>query len=258
MAGRANRRNESMKTVGEVSRLMGISIRTLRYYDQIGLLQPGRVDGSNYRLYGEADLRRLQQILFFRALGFPLSQIASILKNPAFDPRLAMERHRALLTLKRDALDRLIGQMDQILKGETDMENMDLGADLRARLEQTRRAYAEEARERWGDTEPYAECQRKTAGYTEADWAAARAEAAEIFGAFAASRGTGPDAPAVQALVAAWQAHITRRYYACTKEILEQLGRMYTEDQRFRQSIDQYGEGTAQLMREAISHYCKS
>lgn len=239
--------------IQEAARLTGVTERTLRYYDRIGLLHPSGMTKSGYRLYDEDALRRLQQILFFRELGFPLAQIREIMDSPGYDMNEALRRHRLLLIAERDRLNGLIDLAERTLKGGNDMS---FDAFDRSGIDRQRDAYAEEARRRWGGTDAYAESEKKTAGYGKEQWAAIQQEADEIFAAFAALRGHAPDEPDVQALVARWQAHITRNYYACTKEILAGLGQMYTADERFIQNIDRAGAGTAQLMSAAIAAYC--
>ena len=239
--------------IQEAARLTGVTERTLRYYDRIGLLYPSGMTESGYRLYDEDALRRLQQIMFFRELGFPLAQIREIMDSPGYDMNVALRRHRLLLVAERDRLNGLIDLAERTLKGENDMS---FDAFDRSGIDRQRDAYAEEARRRWGGTDAYAESEKKTAGYGKEQWAAIQQEAYEIFAAFAALRGHAPDEPDVQALVARWQAHITRNYYACTKEILAGLGQMYTADERFIQNIDRAGAGTAQLMSDAIAVYC--
>ena len=239
--------------INEAARLTGVTERTLRYYDRIGLLRPSGVTESGYRLYDADALRRLQQILFFRELGFPLAQIREIMDSPGYDKDDALRRHRLLLIAERDRLNGLIDLAERTLKGESDMS---FDAFDRSGIDNQRDAYAKEARERWGNTDAYAESEQKTAGYGKEQWAAIQQEADAIFAAFAALRGHAPDEPGVQDLVARWQAHITRHYYACTKEILAGLGQMYTADERFMQSIDRAGAGTAQLMSDAIAVYC--
>ena len=239
--------------IQEAARLTGVTERTLRYYDHIGLLHPSGMTESGYRLYDEDALRRLQQIMFFRELGFPLAQIREIMDSPGYDMNEALRRHRLLLIAERDRLNGLIDLAERTLKGENDMS---FDAFDRSGIDRQRDAYAEEARRRWGGTDAYAESEKKTAGYGKEQWAAIQQEADEIFAAFATLRGHAPDEPDVQALVARWQAHITRNYYACTKEILAGLGQMYTADVRFMQNIDRAGAGTAQLMSDAIAVYC--
>ncbi|MBR6607987.1 MAG: MerR family transcriptional regulator, partial [Oscillospiraceae bacterium] len=150
-----------MKTVKEFAALTGVSIRTLHYYDEIGLLRPASVTDSGYRLYGQQELERLQQILFLRELRFSLKEIAQILDDPTFDKRQALHQHRQLLLLQRQRLDELIRLADNTLKGGSQM-NFDLLKHDPAR--EMQEEYANEVRQRWGNTEAYAESQRKTAG----------------------------------------------------------------------------------------------
>ena len=195
--------------IQEAARLTGVTERTLRYYDRIGLLYPSGMTESGYRLYDEDALRRLQQILFFRELGFPLAQIREIMDSPGYDMNEALRRHRLLLIAERDRLNGLIDLAERTLKGENDMS---FDAFDRSGIDRQRDAYAEEARRRWGGTDAYAESERKTAGYGKEEWTMIEQEAGEIFAAFAALRGHAPDDPDVQALVARWQAHITKHY----------------------------------------------
>ena len=157
-----------MKTIRQVAELSGVSVRTLHYYDEIGLLAPAAVTGAGYRLYDAAALARLQQILFFRELDFPLADIRRILDDPAFDRRKAMAGHRALLQLKLERLQRLIGLVDGILdgnitdsatKGET---KVDFEAFDQTAVREARSRYAKEVAERWGGTEAYRESERRT------------------------------------------------------------------------------------------------
>ena len=173
--------------------------------------------------------------------------------SPGYDMNEALRRHRLLLIAERDRLNGLIDLAERTLKGENDMS---FDAFDRSGIDRQRDAYAEEARRRWGGTDAYAESEKKTAGYGKEEWTMIEQEAGEIFAGFAALRGRTPDDPDVQALVARWQAHITKHYYACTKEILAGLGQMYTADERFMQHIDRVGTGTAQLMSDAIAVYC--
>lgn len=244
-----------MKTVHEVALLCGISVRTLHYYDQIGLLHPAGTTQAGYRLYGERELARLQQILFFRELDFPLKEIAAILDSPSFDQNRALISHREVLTLKRERLNGLIRLVDQLLKGET---NMSLKEFDTTEIEQAQRRYAEEAAQRWGGTEAFAQSVKKTDRYGRADWARINAEAKSIFEAFAAQMQSAPDSPAVQQLVGQWREYLTANFYDCTLEILGGLGEMYTADARFAKNLDAYGEGLARFLSEAIRCYCKA
>jgi DNA-binding transcriptional MerR regulator len=240
--------------IHEVAKLTGISVRTLHYYDQIGLLHPGEVTEAGYRIYGEKDLEILQQILFFRELNFALKDIKELICNPAFDKRKALENHRKLLLLKRRRLSDLIDLVDKTLKGDTDMSFQEF--DM-SEIEAAQKQYADEVKEKWGNTDAYTESVQKSAKYSKADWAAISADADEIYKNFSANMDKAPDAPAVQKLVADWQAHITKYYYNCTKEILAGLGEMYVMDERFTKNIDRHGKGLASFISRAIAAYCK-
>jgi len=242
------------KTVHEVAKLTGISVRTLHYYDEIGLLPPSETTDAGYRLYDDTALERLQHILFFRELDLPLKDIAKIMGSPSFDKRKALNHHRELLLLKRKRLDDLLRLVDDTLKGEQEMSFKEFDC---SEIEQLQKQYAKEAEERWGGTEAYTESAAKTKAYGKGDWARIQSEAQIIFQAFAANMKESPSSPAVQILVADWQDHITKNYYTCTKEILAGLGKMYTADERFSKNIDQYGSGLALFMSKAIKEYCK-
>lgn len=241
--------------VSEVAKLTGVTVRTLHYYDQIGLLKPSQVTDAGYRLYSEADLEILQQILFFRELDFLLSDIQDILSNPAFDREAALQNHRALLLQKRSRIDNLISLVDQTLKGETDMSFKQFDA---SEFENSKQKYAEEAKKRWGSTDAYAQYEQKTKDYDDPQWKLLNGEGAEIMRQFGEIRHLDPASSEAQALVKKWQDFITANFYTCTKPILSCLGQMYLDDERFTRNIDRNGEGTALFMATAIEIFCKA
>lgn len=242
--------------ISEMAKLAGVSVRTLHYYDEIGLLKPSEVDPVNgYRFYGQAALERLQEILFYRELAFPLGEIARLLSSPDYDKTQALSAQRHLLTLKKERLERLIAAIDDAAKGENTMA---LNAFQNTEYEAARAQYAKEARQKWGDTDAYRESEQKTKDYTTNQWQEADAGLNAVFAAFAACRksGNAPDSEEAKAIAQRLQEEITRSYYTCTKEILAGLGVMYTEDERFCRNIDRNGEGTAAYARAAIEAYC--
>ncbi|MEA4994157.1 HTH-type transcriptional activator mta [bioreactor metagenome] len=241
--------------INEAARLAGVTVRTLRYYDQIGLLKPSRVTEAGYRVYDAKALETLQQILFFRELDFPLREIQALMEKPGYDRRRALEGHRALLLEKKKHIEGLIALADRSLNGEDDMSFQEFD---KSRLEDMRTRYAAEVQERWGDTAAYRQEQARTAGWGEDKWRAVSGRGEALMRAFAMRRGEAPQSAAVQALVGQWQTYITESFYHCTYEILSGLGAMYVEDQRFTDSIDQYGPGTAALMAEAIGVHCRA
>ena len=237
-----------MRTVHEMSELTGVSVRTLHHYDAIGLLKPTKLTEAGYRLYDDAAVSRLQAILLFRELQFPLKEIKTILAQPNFDVQQALDDQIALLTLQKERLERLIDLARERKEGV----NMDFSAFDRSKLD----AYAAEAKEKWGDTAAYREFEKK--GKSAAENNAAGEALMHILTDIGADRALSPDALAVQEKVQALQEHITKNFYPCTKEILASLGRMYTQDERFRANIDAFGgEGTAEFAARAIEVYCK-
>lgn len=242
-------------SVGEAARFSGVSVRTLHYYDQIGLLRPSEIAENGYRYYCDGDMALLQQILFFRELDFPLREIIRIVSLPGYDRREAMRRQRQLLLLKRERLDGLLRLLDAELKGDSGMQ-FDAFDD--AALRQARTQYADEARQRWGGAPAWAESERKAKNRTPEEWGDIQREMEAIFRAFSILRDGDPGCAEAQQLVADWQAHVTQHYYRCDKDILAGLGQMYTADERFRQNLDRFGPGTADFISRAIALYCLS
>ena len=241
-----------MMTVHEVSGRTGVSIRTLQYYDKIGLLPPAEYTQAGYRLYDDAALERLQQILLFRELEFSLKEIQAILQSPDFDRDRALEQQITLLTLKKEHLDNLI-TFARGLK-QVGGKNMDFTAFDTSKMDE----YAAKAKEQWQHTDAYQEFSGKTKGRSkEAEEALARGMMT-IFADFGKCRDVAPASEEAQALVKRLQAYISEHYYHCTPEILSALGAMYGAGGEFTVNIDQAGgEGTAQFVEWAINVYCK-
>ena len=241
-----------MRTVKEVSNMSGVSVRTLHHYDAIGLLKPTRVTEAGYRLYDDTALRRLQTILLFRHLQFPLKEIKEILDSPGFEPKEALAQQIHLLELQRQHLDALITHARQIQK--TGVITMDFSAFDTTEMDK----YAREAKARWGKTEAYKEFEQKTAGQTPAQVKETGNALMDIFAQFGAIRHTDPASREAQTLVAKLQGFITEHYYTCTKQILRGLGQMYIAGDSMTENIDHAGgEGTAEFAHQAIEIYCK-
>ena len=239
-------------TVHEVSRLTGVSIRALQYYDRIGLLRPAARSEAGYRLYDGSDLERLQQILLFRELEFPLQDIRRILENPAFDRVQALDEQIELLRLKKEHLENLIRLACEIRA--TGGRSMDFSAFDTQKLD----AYAQQAKTRWGATEAYREYEQKAKGRSREDDQALADEMMQIFAAFGALKDGSPAAPEAQALVTRLQAFITAHYYTCTDEILAGLGRMYEAGGEMTDNIARSGgAGTAAFASAAIQAHCE-
>ena len=231
-----------------MSELTGVSVRTLHHYDAIGLLKPTKVSEAGYRLYDDAAVSRLQTILLFRELQFPLKEIKTILAQPDFDVQRALDDQITLLTLQKERLERLIELARERKKGVS----MDFSAFDKSKLD----AYAAEAKEKWGDTAAYREFEKK--GRSAKENSTAGEALMRILADIGADRTLAPDAQAVQEKVKALQAHITKNFYPCTNEIFASLGEMYAQDERFRTNIDAFGgAGTAEFVSRAIESYCK-
>lgn len=242
--------------IREFAKLTGVSVRTLHYYDEIGLLKPSSVDEQNgYRFYDERCLERMQEILFYRELDFPLKDIQAILSSPDYDKQTALKEQKHLLTLKKKRLERLITALDSAMKGENLTMNIFDNSEFEAQREQ----YAKEAKEKWGATDAYKESAEKTSGYSKEKWNEVNDGMNALMAEFSACRkdGFAPDSAEAQAIVKKWQDYISANFYSCTKEILAGLGEMYVADERFKANIDSHGDGTADFMREAIAAYCK-
>ena len=239
-----------MKTVREVSRITGVSVRTLHHYDAIGLLKPAQVTEAGYRLYDDAALGRLQTILLFRELQFPLKEIRDLLDTPDFDPMAALDDQIRLLQLRREHLDRLIDHARQIQK--TGVMNMDFKAYDTKKLD----AYAAEAKKRWGHTDAWRESQEKQK--TQSQEVSDADGLMDIFRRLGQFREGDPGDSAVQALVAELQQYICDHYYNCTNQILMGLGQMYAAGDEMNENIDRAGgSGTGDFARRAIEIYCK-
>jgi MerR family transcriptional regulator, thiopeptide resistance regulator len=242
-------------TVGELSRLTGITVRALHHYDEIGLVRPSQRTAAGYRLYDDADVLRLQQVLVLRELGMPLDEIAAALDTGDRDRAALLRRHRAALVEKRGQLDQMLASVDAALammEGQRAMTNDDMkklfdGFDPAQ--------YEDEAKERWGHTDAYKESQRRTKSYGKAEWEQIKREADVIYQRLAdlMAAGTAVDDPAVQAAVAEHRAHITRWFYPCSAEIHRGLGEMYVADPRFTANLDKVTPGFARFLRNAIA-----
>ena len=242
-------------TVKTVAHLASVSVRTLHHYDQIGLLKPSSTSPAGYRLYAEADLERLQQVLFFRALGFGLQEISAIVNSPGFDRMEALRAHRRYLVEKQKRLGELVDLVDRTIASmekETPMTDQDKFAGFD---DATLAEYREEARQRWGDTEAFQDSERRAASYSKADWDAIKAEGEEITLALANLMDRDPADPDVQQWVARHHRQIDDRFYTCTPEVYRGLGDMYVDDARFTAFYDRVKPGLAPFLRDAMHVY---
>jgi DNA-binding transcriptional MerR regulator len=238
-------------TVHEVSELTGVSVRTLQHYDNIGLLHPAKRTEAGYRLYGEAELEKLQQILLFRELEFPLKEIKRIIAAPDFDKARALEQQIELLMLKREHVQNLI-DLAQRLK-ERSANTMDFEAFDTSKMDE----YAKRAKESWGTTPEYKEFEEKTRDRTPGEQQSIAERFMQVFVEFGAMKDSAPDSPEAQAQVKTLQDFISKHYYQCSDEVLAGLGKMYGSGGEFTVNINKAGgEGTAEFAAQAIEAYC--
>ncbi|PTL76992.1 MerR family transcriptional regulator [Vitiosangium sp. GDMCC 1.1324] len=241
-------------TVSQVARLAGVSVRTLHHYDEIGLLRPSGRSEAGYRLYAQSDLQRLQQVLFFKELGFALEEIIRIVGDPAFDLRAALLMQRQLLTERATRVHALLKSVDAALesleKGTvmTKEEMFEVFGDFDPSK------YEDEARERWGNTEAYKESARRAARYTKKDWEKIKAEGEELTRELAAQleAGRAPTEPGVMELAERHRGYISRWFYPCSHEMHRGLGELYVNDPRFTANIDRVRPGLAEYTRDAF------
>ena len=236
--------------------MTGVSVRTLHYYDEIGLLKPSFTDENNsYRYYDEKSLERMFEIMFLRELDFPLKNIKEILSSPSYDQKEAFRKQKELLIAKKERLENLIRSIEKAEKGGYDMSAFN-NSDYEAK----RKEYEKEIKEKWGNTEAYKQFQAKTAGYAKEMWQSTTDGLDSIMGEFAVALKDGypADSNKATALACKLQQYITDNFYNCTKDILSGLGDMYVLDERFKANIDKHGDGTAEFIRSVIKTYCSN
>lgn len=246
--------------VKEVADMVGISIRMLHHYDKIGLLKPESVSPAGYRLYTDKDLERLQQVLFFKELEFNLREIKGILDSPGFDRKQALKSHRELLIEKKKRLERIIQNVERTMdsiEGGINMDKKEMfeAFDI-AEIERNKEKYAKEAKQKYGSSAAYKECEKKTSSYTKNDWATIMESWDVIYKKTATLMEKGPADPEVQDAVAEYRQFVTDNFYTCTPEIFRGLGDLYVNDERFTKNIDKYKPGLAEFLRDAINIYC--
>ena len=241
-------------TVHQLAEMAGVSVRTLHHYDQIGLLIPSSRTEKGYRQYAQADLLRLQQILFYKELDFPLREIGRVLDKPGFDPVAALKEHRRELGRRAERLGRLMNTIDKtILKLTEDTMTITDDELYEGFSKEERETYTREAQERWGE-EQVRQSEERARKMTKEQWQTQKTEGVEVPKALAACMDKDPGDPEVQALIARHCATI-EVFYDVTPEIYRGLGQMYVDDPRFRANYDKYAAGLADFMKLAMEYY---
>ena len=245
---------EKRYTVQQVATLAGVSVRTLHYYDEIDLLSPADRTEAQYRLYGEPELLRLQQILLFREIEVPLAEIKQILDDPKFDPIAALRRHRRSLLQRRAHANILLSTIDKTLKRLTEEPMSMTDAELYEGLSQeTIDRYKKEAREQF-DPKLVEASEKRARKMSREAWAALRTETEDVNRALASMIHKNPDDSEVQALIARHHATIEPFYHA-TAEMYRGLGSLYVEHPEFRAFYERYAVGLPEFMQRAMDIY---
>jgi DNA-binding transcriptional MerR regulator len=238
--------------VKEAADLVGISVRTLHHYDEIGLLVPEKTTESGYRVYSRENLETLQQILFFKELGFSLKKIKEIINSPSYDRKKALEIQHKMLLEKRSRLDKMIRTIEKTIrysKGEIKMSDKEKfeGFDF------SHNPYEKEARELWGDS-AVDQSNAKIAKMSEFDQKELAEKFIAIFKKLAELRHLPPDSKEAQAAIKEWYA-LLNQIGNYSLEAFKGLGQMYVDDIRFTENIDKFGQGLAKFMRDAMAVY---
>lgn len=239
-------------TVGDLAKLTGVTVRALHHYDEIGLVRPSERTAAGYRLYTDADVHRLQQVLLFRELGLPLEEIASAIDEATGRDEL-LRRHRQALVTKRDRLTAMLAAVDAALENKGKPMQPDDVKKMFDGFDHTQ--YEAEAKQRWGNTEELKESARRTKQYGPKEWQQIKDDWARVYAELAAlmnAKVAVSDAR-VQALVEEHRLHIDRWFYPCSKDMHKNLGAMYVADPRFAENIDKAGAGLAQYLSDAIA-----
>lgn len=240
-------------SIKQLANLAGISVRTLQYYDTEGLLVAQR-NNNNYRTYTDQDLLRLQQILFYRELDFTIAEIKTILNNPRFDLRQALRQHKKIIVLKQKRLNKLIATINSTLTAINNNEPMDNKNMYAAFDDSTIHQYAQEAKERWGHTDAYAQSQKRYAAMTPQQLAQYQEEQDKLMRAIVAAMTNGPTSPVVQGLIDQHYNSL-RTWYEPTKELYQGLAEMYVQDERFARYFRKYHTDLPNFMHQAMLHY---
>ncbi|QHZ48574.1 MerR family transcriptional regulator [Bacillus sp. NSP9.1] len=239
--------------VKEVAEMVGVSIRTLHHYDQIGLLTPKEITDSGYRLYSEENLEKLQQILFFKELDFSLKEIKRIINSPSFNRQEALILQRKMLIEKRNRVDKMIETIDKTIKhmmGEIQMTNEERFEGINFNHNQ----YEKEARKRWGD-QPVNKINAKLERMTKDEHKGLSEKWDMIFNKLALLRDQSPKSKEVQVTIKEWYDFLNENFGKYSPDAIYGLGQLYINDERFTKNIDQYGHGLANFMSEAMKVY---
>lgn len=250
-----------MYRIKEVADLLGISVRMLHHYNKIDLIKPESFTEAGYRLYSDDNLSMLQQVLFFRELNFSLQEIKEIINNKNFNQMKALETHKTMLKEKIKKLEKIIETVDKTInsiKGGAKMDKKEMFETFdMTDIEKHQKEYYEETKINYGHTKAYQESQKKTAHYTKKDWKEITEKGTLLYKKLASLITVDVKSQSVQTIVDELRNYISTYFYDCTIKIFQGLGQLYVTDPRFTKNIDQYGEGLAEFLKDAIDVYCE-
>lgn len=241
-------------SVGEVAKLAGVSVRTLHHYDDLGLVTPSGRTGAGYRLYSDGDLQRLQQVLMYRELDFALEDIGRVIADPRFDRLEALVSQRELVAEKLARTQALLSLIDRTIQATEGGVRMTKEEMFEVFGDFDPSQYEDEVKERWGDTEAYAESARRTKRYTKDDWARYKAESEANGKRLVELYQSGVEPTSVEAMDAADEARllIDKWFYPCSRQMHVGLGEMYLADPRFKATYEKMAEGLTDWYVAAI------
>ncbi|WP_432587684.1 MerR family transcriptional regulator [Streptomyces sp. HD1123-B1] len=241
-------------SVGQVAAFAGVTVRTLHHYDEIGLLRPGARSPAGHRRYDEADLDRLQQVLFYRELGFPLEEVAVLLDDPDADPQALLRHQHQLLTERIERLRQMAAAVEHAMEARKMGINLTPEERFEVFGDNDPEQYAQEAQERWGHTDAYRESMRRYATYSKDDLLRIKAEGERLNNALAAllEAGTPPESEAAMDLAEEHRQQIVRWSYDCDYGMHTCLAEIYVADERFTATYDAIKPGLAAYLRAAI------
>jgi len=242
-------------TVKKLADLTGVSVRTLHYYDEVGLLKPESRTANRYRHYGEDSTIILQQVLFFRELGFSLEEIKEIIAKPEFDVRQALKYHRIMLQKKAERIRELIGTVDKTIRKMKGEITMDIKEYYQGFSEEQIEEYRREVKQRWGE-KTLEDSEKSVLSMGKEKFAVLQAAGDTIFQAIAVNMAKGYDSPEVQAQVSKWRKWLENFHHYSDEAVLG-LGRAYSEDARFAKFYRKYHKNMPGFFTKAIEYYCE-
>ena len=240
--------------VGQVAAAAGVSVRTLHHWDAVGLLVPSGRTASGYRSYAPGDVERLRQVLTYRELGFSLEDVRRLLDDPAVDALDHLRRQQESLADRIARLQSVAALVSRAVEARSMGIELDPHELREVFGDEDPTQHVEEARERWGDTDAYAQSHARTSSYSKADWLEVRAEGEDVERRFADALAAGlpADDPRVTAVAEDHRQHISRRFYDCSPQMHASLADTYVADERFAAHYDRRAAGLAQYVHDAV------